>query len=88
LLFNQAVVLWHPSQREYRFPNIPDHPTANACRDYLRRFALALVDLPGQQPPERPDPFVTLTEYANRHGWPELDSFSARTTLWRTFRST
>jgi hypothetical protein len=85
-LFNQLIVVWHPGQREYRFPDIPDHPTANACRDYLRRCALALVDLPGQQPADHPDPFPILIEYATRHGWPELDALSARTTLWRPSR--
>jgi hypothetical protein len=86
-LFNRAVVVWHPGQREYRFPDIPDHPTANACRDYLRRRALALVDLPGQQPADHPDPFPILIEHASTHGWPELDALSARANMWRSFRS-
>jgi hypothetical protein len=84
-LFNQAVVVWCPRDREFRFPDIPDHPTANACREYLRRSALALIDLPGQQA-ARSDPFAPLIEYATSHGWPELNALRSRVSLWRTFR--
>jgi hypothetical protein len=83
-LFNQAIVVWDRGLRELRFPDIPDHPTAHACRDYVRRSAIALHEPVGQPP--IPDLFAPLIEHARSHDWPEVDALTARATMWSSFR--
>jgi hypothetical protein len=85
-LLNFAVVVWSPSERQFRFPNIPDHPTANACREYLRHYTLTLSDDPQEDPANAPDVFVRLIEHARRRAWPELEALIERTRFWRSFR--
>jgi len=86
-LFNLNTVVWDPIQGEFGFPDIPDHLTANACREYLRGAGLALHDPQEKQLRRGSDPFTLLIQYATRREWPRLEALIGRAAQWQVFRS-
>jgi hypothetical protein len=86
-LFNLNIAVWDASRREFCFPDIPDHPTAKACREHIRRTGLVLRDHPQNQSDHTPDPFTILIEYATGHAWPDINAMISRVELLRAVRN-